>query len=90
MSKHETFFLYDHTEETKTRFVSFMGESSRHDLAITTTTNFYGKKMVVNLQNNRSAIIGPDDLKEEGYLEYAFGVTEEEAQELLEFLYTTL
>lgn len=90
MSKQETFFLYDHTEDTKTRFVSFMGENNRYDLAITTTKNFYGKKMVINLQTNRSALIGTDDLKEEGYLEYAFGVTEEEAQELLEFLYTTL
>lgn len=89
MSK-ETFFLYDHKEDTKTRFVSFMGESNRYDLAITITNNFYGKKMVVNLQTNRAAIIGQDDLKEEGYIEHAFAVSEEEAAELLEFLYTVI
>ncbi|RXT05734.1 DUF3055 domain-containing protein [Ammoniphilus sp. CFH 90114] len=86
----ETFFLYDHKEDTKTRFVSFMGESNRYDLAITITNNFYGKKMVVNLQTNRAAIIGQDDLKEEGYIEHAFAVSEEEAEELLEFLYTII
>lgn len=80
------FFLYDETEETRTRFVSFMGESSRFDLAITSTSRFYGKKLVINIQNGRGAIIGQDDLKEEGYLEYAFNVTEQEAEELKSFL----
>lgn len=86
----ESFFLYDHKEDTVTRFVSFMGETNRHDLAITTTANFYGKKLVVNIQTNRAAIIGQDDLKEEGYVAHAFGVTDEEAEELLEFLYTII
>ena len=30
----ERFFLYDDTVATKTRFVSFMGENERHDLAL--------------------------------------------------------
>ncbi|QOS97770.1 DUF3055 domain-containing protein [Brevibacterium sp. JNUCC-42] len=83
---HDLFYLYDETEETTTRFVSFMGESTRFDLAITKTNHFYGKKLVVNIQNGRSAIIGTDDLEEEGYLEFAFQVTESEAEELKEFL----
>ena len=52
------------------------------------TDRFYGKKLVINLQNNRAAIIGEDDLKEEGYLEYAFGVSEKEAEELKHFFNT--
>lgn len=40
----DLFFLYDEPEDTKTRFVSFMGEATRFDLAITTTNRFYGKK----------------------------------------------
>ncbi|AUM66741.1 DUF3055 domain-containing protein [Brevibacillus laterosporus] len=83
---HEPFYLYDETEETTTRFVSFMGDSTRFDLAIIKTSRFYGKKLVVNIQNGRSAIIGPDDLEEEGYLEYAYQITEAEAEELKEFL----
>jgi hypothetical protein len=86
----ELFYLYDETEETSTRFVSFMGQSTRFDLAITTTNRFYGKKLVINIQNGRSAIIGEDDLKEEGYLEYAFNLTEAEAEELKHFLYTVV
>jgi hypothetical protein len=80
------FYLYDEKEDTKTRFVSFMGERYRHDLAIITTNRFYGKKLVINIQTNRSAIIGDDDLKEEGYIEFAFQVNADEAEELTEFL----
>ncbi|GAA4723005.1 DUF3055 domain-containing protein [Brevibacillus fulvus] len=82
----DLFYLYDETEETSTRFVSFMGETTRFDLAITTTNHFYGKKLVMNIQNGRAAIIGPDDLKEEGYLEFAFNLSAEEAEELHNFL----
>lgn len=86
----EMLYLYDDVEETKTRFVSFMAESTRFDLAITTTNRFYGKKLVINIQNGRSAIIGHDDLKEEGYLEYAFNLSESEAEELHSFLETII
>lgn len=86
MSVEERFYLYNDLLDTKTRFVSFMGEESRFDLAITITDRFYGKKLVLNLQNNRFAIIGHDDLEEEGYLEHAFQITEAEAAELNHFL----
>jgi hypothetical protein len=81
-------FMSDLTEETSTRFVTFIGPSlKRFDLAITSTSRFYGKKLVTDLQFGKTAIIGPDDLEEEGYLEYAFKLTEEEAAELAQFLY---
>ncbi|RFU67216.1 DUF3055 domain-containing protein [Bacillus sp. V59.32b] len=83
----ERFFLYNDLIDSKTRFVSFMGEQSRFDLAITTTDRFYGKKLVLDMQSNRFAIIGPDDLDEEGYLEHAFQISENEATELRNFLF---
>ncbi len=86
----DLFFLYDEPEDTNTRFVSFMGEATRFDLAITTTNRFYGKKIVINIQNGRSAIIGHDDLEEEGYLEFAFNLNEREAEELKTFLETVV
>lgn len=84
----EFFYLYDETEETHTRFVSFTGAGARFDLAIITTNRFYGKKLVINIQNGRSAILGEDDLDEEGYLEYAFQLSEEDANDLRNFLHT--
>lgn len=78
--------LYDETEETQTRYVGFVGETHRFDLAITQTDRFFGKSLVVDIQKGIAAIIGPDDLKEEGYLEHTFGISEEEAQELHLFL----
>ncbi|KRE51298.1 cytosolic protein [Paenibacillus sp. Soil522] len=81
-------FMSDSTEETSTRYVTFIGPSlKRFDLAITSTNRFYGKKLVTDLQFGKTAIIGPDDLEEEGYLEYTFKLTEEEAAELVQFLY---
>lgn len=81
-------FMSDSTEVTSTRYVTFIGPSlKRFDLAITSTNRFYGKKLVTDLQFGKTAIIGPDDLEEEGYLEYTFKLTEEEAAELVQFLY---
>ncbi|MGG3888107.1 DUF3055 domain-containing protein [Metabacillus fastidiosus] len=86
----ELFFLYDDTVETKTRFVSFMGKNSRFDLAILRTDRYYGKSLVLDIQSNRFAIIGQDDLDEPGYLEHAYELSKEDAGELREFLYETI
>ncbi|MCS1351787.1 DUF3055 domain-containing protein [Mechercharimyces sp. CAU 1602] len=84
------FFLYDEQEDTSTRFLSFVGKSNRFDLALVQTSRFYGKMMVLDLQSNRFALIGSDDLEEEGNLEYAFQINHEEADELRSFLNTLL
>ncbi|MFB9278941.1 DUF3055 domain-containing protein [Cohnella cellulosilytica] len=80
-------FLSDSTEQTSTRFVTFITPGlKRFDLAILTTNRFYGKKLVTDLMFGRSAILGPDDLEAEGVLEAAFRINEEEAAELAQFL----
>ncbi|WP_100332167.1 DUF3055 domain-containing protein [Bacillus xiapuensis] len=86
----ERFFLYDDTEQTKTRFVSFMGEHQRYDLALIQTERYYGKRLVLDIQGGRFAIIGHDDLEEPGYVEEAFKMPAEEAEELRAFLYEVL
>ncbi|WP_078555656.1 DUF3055 domain-containing protein [Bacillus alkalicellulosilyticus] len=83
----ERFYLYDDTEQTKTRFVSFMGENQRFDLAITSTSRHYGKHLVLDMQSNRFAILGQDDLEEPGYLEHAYKLSDEDTEELRSFLY---
>ncbi|UOE93665.1 DUF3055 domain-containing protein [Alkalihalobacillus sp. LMS39] len=82
----ERFYLYDDTEQTKTRFISFMGENQRFDLAITSTTKHYGKHLVLDMLSHRFAIIGQDDLEEPGYLEHIYKLSEEDAAELRSFL----
>jgi hypothetical protein len=87
MSASQFDFLYDHSEDTTTRFVCFVGETlQRFDLAITSTNRFYGKKLVTDIQGGRTAIIGPDDLEEPGYLEHVYKLEEEQAEELRTFL----
>lgn len=81
-------FMSDSTEETATRFVTFITPSlKRFDLAVTSTNRFYGKKLIADLQSGKTAIIGPDDLEAEGYLARVYKLTEEEAAELAQFLY---
>ncbi|NEU30081.1 DUF3055 domain-containing protein [bacterium LRH843] len=82
----ERFFLYDETEETRTRFVSFIGDHQRFDLAIVSSSRYYGKQLVLDVQSNRFAIIGSDDLEEPGYIEYAYKLSAKEADELRSFL----
>ncbi|AZN43922.1 DUF3055 domain-containing protein [Paenibacillus albus] len=80
-------FMSDTTEDTSTRFVTFITPNlKRFDLAITSTNRFYGKKLITDLQSGRTAIVGQDDLDEEGYLEFTFKLTEEEATDLRQFL----
>ncbi len=82
----ERFYLYDESVDTNIRYVSFMGNNQRFDLAIIQTDRFFGKQIVLDIQSNRFAIIGTDDLEEPGYVEYAFKLTEEDATELRSFL----
>ncbi len=79
-------FLYDYQEETKVRFISFLGKTGRFDLALLITDQYFGKTIVMDIQKSRFAIMGQDDLEESGYLEDAFSLTSEEASELKEFL----
>ena len=83
--------LSDSTEQTSTRFVTWIGTSlKRFDLAVTTTNRFYGKKLVTDLQFGKTAILGADDLETEGYLAKLYSLTEEEEAELKNFLYQVL
>jgi hypothetical protein len=87
MFDQELDFLYDTTEDTTTRFVSFIGHSmKRFDLAITSSNRFYGKKLVTDIQMGKTAIMGPDDIGAEGYIAHIFKLDEEEAAELIGFL----
>lgn len=80
-------FLSDSTEQTSTRYVTFLTPGlKRFDLAVTTTDRFYGKKLVVDLQTRLAAVLGADDLREEGVLEAAFRLSAEEARDLAQFL----
>jgi hypothetical protein len=80
-------YLSDSTEATTTRFVTLITpKMNRFDLAITTTNRFYGKKLVTDMQQGITAIIGPDDLEKEGYIESRFRLNEEQSEELTNFL----
>mgnify|MGYP000697265624 FL=1 len=85
-NKMERFFLYDDVEDTKTRFVSFAGKTQRFDLAILQSSRFFGKVLVLDIQFNRFAILGSDDIEEPGYLEHAYNRTEADTEDLREYL----
>jgi len=85
------FLLYDETEHTSTRYVGFVGEHARHDLAITSTAHFYGKKLVVDIQSGRTAILNDQEAADVPYIMEAFRINDEqEATEFSEFLTSNL
>lgn len=87
----ELHILYDDTEHTSTRFVGVTGNAARFDVAITTTSHFYGKKLVSVIQTGRTAILNDEDATNMPYLMQAFNISdEEEAQEFSDFLSANL
>ena len=82
----ERFFLYDDIELRKSRFVSFMGENSRFDLAIIHPDRYYWKTNCTDIEGGRFAIIGHDDLEEERLYRACFSTSEIDALELSAFL----
>lgn len=78
--------LYDDRLETKTRFISFEGEFGRYDFCLIYSDRFFGKTLLLNMLSNRYAIVGEDDLSEEGFLENSFQMGLDEATELKEYL----
>lgn len=80
------FYLYDDTEDTQTRFVGFVGEHGRYDLAIIKSDRYFGKSLVLNTQSSKFGIIGPDDLDEVGYIAHILGLEDDEAGEVEDFL----
>ncbi|WP_252315288.1 DUF3055 domain-containing protein [Sinobaca sp. H24] len=83
----DRFFLHDEEEESSVRFVSFMGDNDeRFDLALVSTERYYGKQVVLDMRTQRFALLGVDDLEEQGLLEDAYQIDEETAEELRAFL----
>lgn len=87
----QSFVLYDEIESTSTRFVGYAGNHARFDLAITTTSHFYGKKLVCDIQSGRTAIMNDADAANIPYVMHAFQIQDEnEAREFSEFLLANL
>ncbi|WDL97469.1 DUF3055 domain-containing protein [Alicyclobacillus sp. ALC3] len=83
--------LYDETEHTSTRYVGYAGEHGRYDIAVTSTTHFYGKRLVFVIQSGKTAIMNDDDAANTAYVMDVFGVTDEaEGTELAQFLLANL
>lgn len=82
--------MYDEVENLTARYVGFVGQHSRFDLAILTTDHFFGKKIVHDLQSGRAIILSAEEAEQVEYLQSAFQVSEEEAKELALFLTTNL
>ncbi len=82
----ETNVIYDDQQSLQTRFISFIGEHDRYDLCCIYSDRFFGKTLVLNMLSNQFAIIGRDDLDEEGFLQTAFRISPEAASELRDLI----
>ncbi|MFZ3576759.1 SAV0927 family protein [Virgibacillus sp. DJP39] len=77
--------LKDESLEQEVRYLSFMGNFRRYDFAITNARE-QDKKVVIDLQKNRYAVLSKEDFSNEGGIEHSFHVTEIEADELRKIL----
>lgn len=76
--------LIDETVQQNVRYLSFMGNFQRYDFAIMDDRES-DNKIVIDLRKNRFAVLGKEDLNEEGEIEHTFHLTEMEADELRGF-----
>ncbi|WP_090085053.1 SAV0927 family protein [Lentibacillus persicus] len=79
-------YLKDETVTKEMRYISFMGNLQRYDFAFMENEESPEKYTVINLQKNRFAVLGRDDLDEEGHIEHIFHESPMEADEIREFL----
>jgi hypothetical protein len=88
---HEDALLYEETEATESRFVGFLGTTERLDFVITSTSHFYGKKLVTCLQSRRCAILDAAEAEDVDLIKQQFDLDDEEsAASLATFLSSQL
>ncbi|WP_226035915.1 DUF3055 domain-containing protein [Aquibacillus saliphilus] len=78
--------IKDESFHAKTRIVSFKGDYKRFDIAIITTEQYENKKLILDLNSNRYALLNKENIAEKGTLEHAYKLTEIDAQDLRSFL----
>ncbi|SFA91194.1 Protein of unknown function [Lentibacillus halodurans] len=79
-------FLKDETVTREIRYISFMSSLKRYDFAFMKNEENPGKYTVINLQKNRFAVLGKDDLSKKGDIEHTFHESQMEADEIRKFL----
>ncbi|KGX89635.1 hypothetical protein N781_07685 [Pontibacillus halophilus JSM 076056 = DSM 19796] len=78
--------IQDVIKQADVRYISFMGDIQRYDLAILSHEQNEEEKLVLDLQDNRFAKIELANLYDEGYLEHALNFSQMEAEELRTFI----
>ncbi|MGX4670028.1 SAV0927 family protein [Cerasibacillus sp. JNUCC 74] len=78
--------IKDETKMKGVRYISFMGQLQRYDLAIVEHEDDPSKKLIINLRKNRCTTIGKDDLHDKGKIEHTFNEPNMEADEIRHFL----
>ncbi|MFD1361460.1 SAV0927 family protein [Lentibacillus salinarum] len=79
-------YLRDETITREIRYVSFTSSLRRYDFAFMKNDEHPDKYTVIDLQKNRFAILGKEDLSNKGDIEHTFHESEMEADEIREFL----
>ncbi|WP_240458779.1 SAV0927 family protein [Virgibacillus sp. Bac330] len=78
--------IKDETVGKDVRYVSFMGQLQRYDLAILDDHEDVNKKLIINMRKNRCLSIDKQDLHNKGVIEHTFNEANMEADEIRHFL----
>ncbi|MDX8044739.1 DUF3055 family protein [Gracilibacillus sp. S3-1-1] len=90
MSDEKKMFIKNEKEQSVTRFVSFMGDTERFDLAVTSSPSLGDDFLVVNLNTNKYSRINLEKLMESNFVEHAFHFNEMEAEDFRSYIKTLL
>ncbi|PLR69570.1 MULTISPECIES: DUF3055 domain-containing protein [Bacillaceae] len=78
--------FYDDSEQAHVRYVGFVTQDHRYDLAIVYSSMFFGKPLVVCLQTCKATLLDSSDIEDLELLKQAFQTgTLQQAAELADF-----
>ncbi|WP_188206591.1 SAV0927 family protein [Alkalibacillus aidingensis] len=78
--------LSDQTEQAQIRYVSFMGDSRRYDIAIVKSDQQQDKSLIIDLQRSRYTEVHDRDIEDIDYFCHFLHLNNYEAEELQEYL----
>ncbi|PKR78100.1 hypothetical protein CEY16_09290 [Halalkalibacillus sediminis] len=79
-------YLINETKQVDIRYISFMGELRRYDLAIMKNPSNLSEYVIIDLDGSRYTKVRPEQLHDGDFFCHAFNVNEYQAEELYSYI----
>lgn len=82
--------LLEEAEKQLVRYYCMVSESHRYDIVVIHSEMFFGKVMVVSIQNGRMVLLSHHDISDDHYWAEKLDIKDEDMNEFRNFLYMVL